>query len=72
MDINLSDRDIMDAKEASKLWGHAENYVRLFVKQNPEKFPKGSIRKFGATWVVTTKGMETITGVKDPRKTRKN
>ncbi|WP_462333650.1 helix-turn-helix domain-containing protein [Limosilactobacillus oris] len=25
-------------------------------------------RKFGTTWVVTTEGMEAITGVKDPRK----
>lgn len=62
----------MDAKEASKIWGHAENYVRMFVrmfvKQNPEKFPKGTIRKFGKQWVVTTEGMEAITGVKDPRK----
>lgn len=66
--IDLNNPDIMDAKEASKIWGHAENYVRLFIKQNPGKFPKGSIRKFGTTWVVTTEGMEAITGVKDPRK----
>lgn len=60
----------MDAQEASKIWGHAENYVRLFVKQNPDKFPKGTIRKFGKQWVVTTEGMEAITGVKDPRKNK--
>lgn len=66
--INLNSPDIMDAKEASKIWGHAENYVRLFVKQNPNKFPEGTIRKFGKQWVVTTEGMEAITGVKDPRK----
>lgn len=68
--INLDSPDIMDAKEASKIWGHAENYVRLFIKQNPDKFPKGSIRKFGKQWVVTTEGMEAITGVKDPRKSK--
>lgn len=66
--INLNSPDIMDAKEASKIWGHAENYVRLFYKQNPNKFPEGSIRKFGKQWVVTTEGMEAITGIKDPRK----
>ncbi|NRO89317.1 helix-turn-helix domain-containing protein [Lactobacillus helveticus] len=66
--INLDTPDIMDAKEASKIWGHAENYVRLFVKQNTNKFPEGTIRKFGKQWVVTTEGMEAITGVKDPRK----
>ena len=66
--INLNSPDIMDAKEASKIWGHAENYVRLFYKQNPNKFPEGSIRKFGKQGVVTTEGMEAITGIKDPRK----
>lgn len=66
--INLNDPDILEAKEASKIWGHAENYVRLFVKQNPDKFPEGSIRKFGTTWVVTVEGMEAITGVLDPRR----
>lgn len=30
--IDLNSSDIMDAQEASKIWGHAENYVRLFVK----------------------------------------
>lgn len=65
--INLDDPNIMDAKEASKIWGHAENYVRLIMKQNPERFPKGTIRKFGKQWVVTTEGMEAVTGVKDPR-----
>lgn len=69
--INLNSPDIMDAKEASVIWGHAENYVRLFVKQNPDKFPEGTIRKFGKQWVVTTEGMEAITGVKDPRKQNK-
>lgn len=43
----------------------------MFVKQNPHKFPAGTIRKFGKQWVVTTEGMEAITGVKDPRKQNK-
>ena len=66
--INLNSADIMDAKEASKIWGHAENYVRRMYQSNPEKFPDGSIRKFGKQWIVTTDGMEAITGVKDPLK----
>lgn len=72
MNIDLNDPDIMDSKDASRIWGHADNYVRLFIKQNPGKFPNGSIRKFGQTWVVTTRGMEAITGVKDPRKGKSN
>lgn len=33
-----------------------------------DRFPKGTIRKFGKTWVVTVEGMEAVTGIKDPRK----
>lgn len=68
MKINLNNKDIMDSKDASLLWGKASNYVRLTYKQNPSKFPNGTIRKFGNSWVVTTEGMEAITGIKDPRK----
>ncbi|MFR0532194.1 helix-turn-helix domain-containing protein [Limosilactobacillus reuteri subsp. suis] len=67
-DINLDTPDIMDAKEAAKIWGKNNGYVRTYYKQNPDKFPSGSIRKFGQAWVVTTKAMEAITGEKDPRK----
>ena len=66
--INLNSPDIMDANEASKIWCHAENYVRRMYQEHLEKFPEGSIRKFGKQWIVTTEGMEAITGVKDPRK----
>lgn len=68
MKIDLNNPNIMDAGDASEIWGHAKNYVRRTYKNEPSKFPKGSIRKFGKQWVVTTEGMETITGVKDPRK----
>lgn len=68
MKINLNCNDIMDSKEAAKIWGKSSTYVRLSYKQNPSKFPEGSIRKFGTSWVVTTEGMEAVTGIKDPRK----
>ena len=68
MKINLNDSNIMDAGDASEIWGHAKNYVRRTYKSNPSKFPEGSIRKFGKQWIVTTEGMEAITGVDDPRK----
>lgn len=42
------------------------------MKQNPERFPKGTIRKFGKQGVVTTEGMEAVTGVKDPRHNMEN
>ena len=62
MSINLNDPDIMDAKEASEKWGKAENYVRQMYAQYPEKFPEGTIRKFGKQLVVTREGMEAVTG----------
>lgn len=68
MKIDLNDPNIMDAKDASTIWGHAENYVRRTYRQEPSKFPEGSIRKFGKQWIVTTEGMEAVTGVRDPRK----
>ena len=69
-EIDLNNPNIMDAKEAAKIWDKNEGYVRTAYKKSPEKFTEGSIRKFGQAWVVTTKGMEAITGMKDPRKNK--
>lgn len=66
--IDLNSPDIMDAREAAQIWGKNDTYVRTAYKQNKDKFPKGSIRKFGRAWVVTTEGMEAITGMKRPTK----
>lgn len=65
--INLNNPNIMDTAEASRIWGKNRAYVRTVYKETPNKFPKGSIRKFGRAWVITTEAMETITGIKDPR-----
>ncbi|WP_371190536.1 helix-turn-helix domain-containing protein [Weissella viridescens] len=62
--INLDDEDIMSAKDASQKWGKSEDYVRQMYRKYPDKFPPGSIRKFGKQLVVTRQGMETVTGVK--------
>lgn len=66
--INLDSQDIMTAAEAAKIWNVSEGYVRKTLSQSPDKFPKGTARKFGKQWVVTTEGMEKATGRKDPRK----
>ncbi|CCI87049.1 helix-turn-helix domain-containing protein [Lactobacillus gigeriorum] len=66
--INLDNVNIMDARQAAEIWGLSEGYVRKRINQAPQKFPKGSIRKFGKQWVITTEGMEAITGKTDPRK----
>lgn len=58
----------MEAKEAARIWGVSESYVRKTISQSPQKFPEGTVRKFGKQWVVTTEGMEHATGKKDPRK----
>ena len=72
MNIDLSSPDILEAKEAAKIWGVSEGYVRKTISQSPDKFPKGTARKFGKQWVVTAKGMEKATGKKDPRKFNEN
>lgn len=64
MKINLNDEDILSAQEASAMWGKADNYVRQMYAKYPDKFPDGSVRKFGKQLVVTTEGMESVTGVK--------
>lgn len=61
---DLDDANLMDAKEAAKMWHKNDAYIRTMMKQSPEKFPKGTIRKFGTTFVVTTEGMEAATGIK--------
>jgi len=45
--INLDSPDILTAQEAAKIWGKNEAYVRTALKQNPDKFPDGSVRRFG-------------------------
>ena len=59
--INLNSPDIMEAKEAARIWGVSESYVRKTISQSPQKFPEGTVRKFGKQWVVTTEGMEHAT-----------
>lgn len=62
--INLNDENIMSANEASMMWGKSEDYVRQMYRKYPDKFPTGSVRKFGNKIIVTTEGMEAVTGVK--------
>lgn len=66
--INLNDPNLMAATEAAEIWGKNKTYVRTSLRQSPEKWPKGSWRKFGGQLVVTTEGMESATGEPDPRK----
>jgi len=54
--------DLMTASEASRKWGFEESYVRQIVKKYPERIPKGEVRLFGKTLVITRQGMEQLTG----------
>ena len=62
--IDLNNPEIMSAQVASSMWGKADNYVRQMYAKYPDKFPEGSIRKFGKQLVITREGMEAVTGVK--------
>ena len=61
--INLNSKDIMTAQEAAKIWNKNEAYVRTALRQNPDKFPEGSVKRFGKVILVTTQGMEAVTGI---------
>lgn len=60
--INLNDPRIMDATTASLKWGKNKDYVRIAYNKYPDRFPDGSIRKFGKAYVVTEDGMNAVTG----------
>lgn len=60
--IDLRDHDIMSSSEAAKRWKKADDYVRQVFRKSPERFPAGTIRKFGKQLVVTRHGMEAATG----------
>lgn len=68
--INLNSPDIMSAKEAAKIWGKNPDYVRISIRQSPNRWPDGTWHKFGKQIVVTTEGMQSATGETDPRKIR--
>lgn len=68
--IDLDDPNIMSAADAAKIWGKNSSYVRNSLRQSKDKWPKGSYHIFGKQLVVTTEGMETVTGEKDPRKSK--
>jgi len=53
MSINLDTLKIYSATEASRILGKDDGYVRQMLFKYPDKFPKGSYRKFGKTIIVT-------------------
>lgn len=59
---DLMSDELMTAPEASRKWGYEESYVRQMIKKYPERIPAGEIRKFGKTLVITSEGMEKLTG----------
>ncbi|WP_334117139.1 helix-turn-helix domain-containing protein [Ligilactobacillus sp.] len=58
--INLNSPDILTVQEAARIWGKNEAYVRTALKQSPDRFPNGSVRRFGKVILVTTQGMEAV------------
>ena len=70
--INLDSKDIMDAKEAAERWNKSENYVRQLYRKYPDKFPPGTIRKFGKQIVVTREGMEAAVATKESHRNELN
>lgn len=59
---DLMSHVLMTAPEASRRWGYEESYVRQMTKKYPDRIPEGEIRMFGKNLVITSKGMENLTG----------
>ncbi|QIO86290.1 hypothetical protein I6H64_04160 [Pediococcus acidilactici] len=59
--IDLFNSDLFGSKEASLMWGKQQDYVRTIWNKYPERFPAGTIRKFGHQLIVTREGMEAVT-----------
>lgn len=62
--INLNNLPLYSGAEASIIWGKERQYVKTILKNSPERFPEGTVRKIGGTWIVTAEGMEAVTGKK--------
>lgn len=65
---NLLDKNIMSSAQACQKWGIDNSTLRKRIDQ----FPKGTIRKFGKTWVVTSEGMNCVFGEKRKEKSELN
>lgn len=60
MTINLDTLKIYSATEASRLLGKDDGYIRQMIFKYPNKFPKGSYRKFGKTIIVTQEAIDAL------------
>lgn len=58
--VDLNKIGIMSITEASKKWGLADRTIRS--DYNLKKFPPGTIKQVGKTWIVTHEGMEAVFG----------
>ena len=61
--IDLNTDELIGSREASLMWGKQKDYVRTIYNKYPERFPTGTIRKFGKQLIVTREGMESVTGL---------
>lgn len=66
--VNLDELEIFTGAEASKLLGKDNSYIRQLYAKYPNRFPKGSIRKFGKEYIVTK---EAIDALKDQNESKR-
>lgn len=58
--VNLDELKIYTGAEASKLLGKEQSYIRQLYAKYPNRFPKGSIRKFGKEYIVTQEAIDEL------------
>ncbi|MEK1300723.1 hypothetical protein HCX99_06900 [Limosilactobacillus fermentum] len=59
--------EIIEATEASKLWGQDEGYLHDIYRNHPERLLPGAVTESDGKLYITLAGMETLTGWADPR-----
>lgn len=58
--VDLDQLEIFTGAEASKILGKDNSYIRQLYAKYPNRFPKGSIRKFGKEYIVTTEAIAAL------------
>ncbi|GCF92521.1 hypothetical protein NRIC_04120 [Enterococcus florum] len=58
--VNLDNLEIFTGAEASKLLGKEASYIRQIYAKYPNRFPAGSIRKFGKEYIVTKEAIDEL------------
>lgn len=67
---NLDELEIYTGAEASEILGKERSYIRQIYAKYPNRFPTGSIRKFGKEYIVTKAAIDELRRQNETKKGR--